>query len=171
MSVVIIHALRGDAGPTASTHNSSRLRHTRTSAQFTPFHPARTTRTHARARLTALFPGLLPWSAGTRKVKPIWILLKQEAVSGNGISWPICKSAPRSSQITTPAPHHSVFLQAGCPSCRQTDSVKALKAIIQQENCKKNCAGVSGQRRRSEGPRREGPRGRRGRGHGEQPAR
>jgi len=27
-----------------------------------------------------------------------------------------------------PAPHHSVFLQAGCPSCRPTNSVKALKA-------------------------------------------
>jgi len=29
---------------------------------------------------------------------------------------------------TTPAPHHC-FLQAGCPSCRPTNSVKALKAI------------------------------------------
>ena len=29
-----------------------------------------------------------------------------------------------------PAPHHSVFLQTGCPSCRPTISVKALKAII-----------------------------------------
>ena len=53
-------------------------------------------------------PGL-PGSAGTRKVQPIWILLKQETVSGSGISWAICKSAPRSRQITTPAPHHSVF--------------------------------------------------------------
>ena len=34
-----------------------------------------------------------------------------------------CKSAPRSRQITTPTPHHSVFLQAGCPSCRPTNSV------------------------------------------------
>jgi len=30
-------------------------------------------------------------------------------VSGSGISWAICKYAPRSRQITTPAPHHSVF--------------------------------------------------------------
>ena len=30
--------------------------------------------------------------------------------------------------ITTPVPRHSVFLQAGCPSCRPTNSVKALKA-------------------------------------------
>jgi len=32
-----------------------------------------------------------------------------ETVSGSGISWAICKSAPLSIQITTPAPHHSVF--------------------------------------------------------------
>jgi len=59
------------------------------------------------------FSGLPGW-AGSRKVKPIWILQKQETVSGSGISRTICKSAPRSRQITTPAPHHS-FLQAVCP--------------------------------------------------------
>jgi len=42
-------------------------------------------------------------------VQPIWILLKQETVSGSGISWAICKSASHSRQITMPAPHHSVF--------------------------------------------------------------
>jgi len=41
--------------------------------------------THTHICLTALFPGL-PGSASTRKVKPIWILLKQETVSGSGIS-------------------------------------------------------------------------------------
>ena len=56
----------------------------------------------------ALCPGLLEW-ASTRKVKPIWILLKQDTVTGSDISWAICKSAPRSRQITTLAPHHSVF--------------------------------------------------------------
>jgi len=54
-----------------------------------------TQQTHAHTRLTALFPGLPGW-AGTRKVKPIWILLKQETVSGSGISWAMCKSAPSS---------------------------------------------------------------------------
>ena len=53
--------------------------------------------------LTALFPGLPRWT-GTRKVKPIWISLKQETVSSSGISWTIYKSAPRSRQITTSAP-------------------------------------------------------------------
>jgi len=83
--------------------------------------------THTHTRLTALFPGPPGW-AGTRKAKSNWILLKQETVSGSGFRWAICKSAPRSRQITMPSPHHSVFLQAGCPSCRPANSVKALKA-------------------------------------------
>ena len=58
--------------------------------------------------LTVLCPGLPGW-AGTRKVKPIWISPKQETVSGSGIIWAICKSAPRSRQTMTPAPHRSVF--------------------------------------------------------------
>ena len=65
------------------------------------------THTHTH-RLTALCPGLSRW-AGTWKVKPIWILLEQETVNDTGISWAICKSAPCSRQITTPAPHRSVF--------------------------------------------------------------
>ena len=49
-------------------------------------------------------------------------------MSGSGISWVIGKSAPRSRQITTPAPN-TQFLWAGCPSCRPTNSAKALKAL------------------------------------------
>ena len=64
--------------------------------------------THTHTRLTVFCPGLPGWF-GTRKVKPIWILLKQETVSGSGISWAVCKSASRSRQITVPAPHRSVF--------------------------------------------------------------
>jgi len=56
-----------------------------------------------------------------QKGKPVWILLKQETVSSNGIS----KSAPRSRKITTPAPHYSVFLQT---KCRPTNSINARKA-------------------------------------------
>ena len=68
------------------------------------------------------FPGLPRW-AGTRKVKPIWILLKQETVSGSGISWTICKSAPNSRQITTPAPHRSVFYRPDAlPAAQPTAS-------------------------------------------------
>jgi len=46
----------------------------------------------------------------------------------SGISWAICKSAPRYRQTTMPAPPPLSFLQAGCPSCCPTNSVKALKA-------------------------------------------
>jgi len=66
------------------------------------------THTHTHAHLTALCPGLPGW-AGTKKVKPIWILLEQETVSGSGISWDIRKTATRSRQITMPAPPCSVF--------------------------------------------------------------
>ena len=80
--------------------------------------------THTHTRLTALFPGLPGW-AGTRKVKPVWILLKQETVSGSGsgISWAICKSASRSRQITMPVPHHSVFYRPDAlPAAQPTAS-------------------------------------------------
>ena len=78
--------------------------------------------THTHTRLAALFPGLPRW-AGTRKVKPIWILLKPETVSGHDISWAIRKSASRSRQITTPAPHHSVFYRPDAlPAAQPTAS-------------------------------------------------
>ena len=76
----------------------------------------------------ALLPGLPRW-AGTIKVKPSWILLKQEIVSGSGISWAICKSAPGPRQITTPASHHSVFT-GRMPFLPTINSVKALKAPL-----------------------------------------
>ena len=68
--------------------------------------------------------------SGTRRVS--WYqkgkinldLLEQETVSGSGICWAICKSAPHPRLITMPAFHHS--LQAGRPSCQLTNSIKAL---------------------------------------------
>jgi len=58
-----------------------------------------------------------------QKGKPIWILLKQETVSGSGISWATCKSAPRSRQITMPASHHAVFYRPDAlPAAQPTAS-------------------------------------------------
>jgi len=52
-------------------------------------------------------------------------LLKQETVSGSGISWAICKSAPRSRQITTPAPHRSVVYRPNAlPAAQQCQSTE-----------------------------------------------
>ena len=104
------------------------LKHAHTTFINGRFHGLLDSPVDTHIRITAFCPGPPGW-ASTRKVKPIWILQKQETVSGSGISWAICKSAPRSRQITMPAPHHSVFLQARCPSCHPTNSVKALKAV------------------------------------------
>ena len=52
-------------------------------------------------------------------------------MSGSGITWAICKSAPRSRQITTPAPHHSVLYG---PSLPPTNSVNALKVDMCSRN-------------------------------------
>jgi len=87
------------------------------------------THTHTHTRLTAFFPGL-PRSASTRKVKPIWILLKQETVSGSGISWAICKSVSRSRQITTPAPHCSVFYRPDAIPATQPTASKHWRHIV-----------------------------------------
>ena len=109
------------------THTHTHINHkeTRTrqriqahNVKITPYPPI-------HAHLTALFQGKPEW-AGTRIVKVTWILLKQETVSGSGISWAICKSAPRSRQITTPAPHHSVFYRPDA-----LPAVKALKAMTE----------------------------------------
>ena len=89
---------------------------------------------HTYTRLTAHCPGLPGW-ANTGKVKPIWILLKQETVSGSGISWAVCKSAPRSRQITMPAPHHSVFLQTGSLLAAQPTASKHWRQCIVVQYC------------------------------------
>ena len=83
--------------------------------------------------LTAPFPGLPGW-AGKRKVNPIWILLKQEIVSGSGISWAICKSAHRSRQITTPAPHHSVFYRPDALPAAQPTASKHWRPTMYKHN-------------------------------------
>ena len=77
--------------------------------------------THTHIHLMALCPGLPGW-ASTRKVKPIWILLEQETVSGSGTRWAICKSAPRTRQTTMPAPYRTVFYRPPNQQCQSTES-------------------------------------------------
>jgi len=48
-------------------------------------------------------------------------------VSGGGISWAICKSAPRSRQITTPASHHSFFTDRMPNQQRQSTEGKIMQ--------------------------------------------
>jgi len=56
--------------------------------------------THTHTRLTALCLGLPGW-AGTRKIKPIWILLKQETVSGS-VHMQVCTSLQTDNHASTP---------------------------------------------------------------------
>jgi len=51
-------------------------------------------------------------------------------VSGSGISWAVCKSAPRSRQITTPAPHHSLCHTKR--ELRRSDTAPELEQTAQQ---------------------------------------
>jgi len=70
---------------------------------------------HSNTRLMAWdYPG----EPVPEKQKPIWILLKQETMSGSGISW----TAPQTYNHARTPPLS--FLQA-------TNSVKALKALTQ----------------------------------------
>ena len=52
-------------------------------------------------------------------------------MSGSGISWAVCKSAPRSRQITTPAPHCSVFMgrMPFLPPNQQCQSTEGKKIV------------------------------------------
>jgi len=61
------------------------------------------------------------------KVKPIWILLKQQTVSGSGISWAICMSAPRSRQITMIASHQFFYKPDAIPVARPTVSTQSTE--------------------------------------------
>ena len=94
------------------------------------------TRTHTEPFYcsSGICPGPPGW-AGTRKVKPgrlkpIWIYWSKQ-------QWVAVASAGLYASLhLIPDNHANIpplsFLQAGCPSCRPTNSVKALKT----ENCK-----------------------------------
>ena len=100
---------------------------TERSAPLHTTHLTACTHTHARAHT---FNGPL---SGTTQVswyqkgKTIWILLKQETVSGSGIRWAICVCTSLQTDNHASTPPLS-FLQTGCPSCHPTNSLKALKA-------------------------------------------
>jgi len=74
----------------------------------------------------------------TRKVKTNLDLLEQKIVSGSGICWAICKSAPHPRQ---PRQHPTTqFFTGWMPFCRPTNSVKALKATALKATMKHNAA-------------------------------
>ena len=106
---------------------------------LTPNQQCQSTHTHrhTHTRLMALFPGL-PKSAGTRKVKP-----KLDFTEARDSEWQwhqlghmqVCTLLQTDNHTNTPP---LSFLQAGCPSCRPTNSVKALKAKQMSHICTNN---------------------------------
>jgi len=89
------------------------------------------TRTHTHNHFTALLeyvrdhPVSRYQKGKTRKVKTNLHLMEQEIVSGSGIYWASLHLIPDNHANIPPLS----FLQAGCPSCRQTNRIKALKAF------------------------------------------
>ena len=59
-------------------------------------------------------------------------------MSGSGISWAVCKSAPRSSQITMPAPHHSVFYRPDALPAAQPTASKHWRQCYRERKCAEN---------------------------------
>jgi len=78
---------------------------------------------HHHNRFTALFPGP-PGLAGARR-ELLDFMVQGKINRGRHTDHP----ADTPSGLTSAHLHHPpIFLQAGCPSCRPTNSVKALKA-------------------------------------------
>jgi len=71
------------------------------------------THTHTYTHTTVLRPSWIlsgtTWVSRHQKGKTNLDLLEQEIVSGSGINWAVCKSAPWPRHITMPASHHSDF--------------------------------------------------------------
>jgi len=122
-----------DAGARDATRRRRRVARDRASATYSRRRAPQlrlASRVHSRHVhiYTHTHPFNGPLSMTTRvsryqKGKPIRILLKQETVSGSGIRWAICKSASRSRQTTTPAPHHSAFYRPDAlPAAQPTAS-------------------------------------------------
>jgi len=77
-------------------------------------------------RFTALFPGP-PGSVGARR-ELLDFMVQGKINRGRHTDHPAGRHFIRTNQCPPPPSPH--FLQAGCPSCHPTNSVKALKASM-----------------------------------------
>jgi len=69
------------------------------------------------------------------KTKTNLDFLKQETVSGSGVSGAICKSATRPRQITMPASHHSVFFTGHAHPTTQPTASSTEGTYIHMKIC------------------------------------
>jgi len=104
---------------------------TRHCSQYTRTDARTHAHTHPHTQMFNSLFSMTTWVGGYQKDKPFWILLKQETMEWQ---WHqlnhmqiICTSLQTDNHASAPSLH--TFLQAGCPSWRPTNSVKAWKAI------------------------------------------
>jgi len=90
--------------------------------------------THTHIRFTALFLGPPGWASARREL--LYFMVQGKINRGRHTDHPAGCHSSRTNQCPPPPSPH--FLQAGCPSCPPTNSVKALKAskIYTQEQVK-----------------------------------
>jgi len=74
-------------------------------------------------RFTAHFPGPHGWNGARRELMDF--MVQGKINRGRHTDHPAGRHSIRTNQSTSPPNSH--FLQEGCPSCRPTNSVKALK--------------------------------------------
>jgi len=79
---------------------------------------------HHHNRFMAVFPGPPGWS-GTRR-ELLEFMVQGKINRGRHTDHPAGRHSARTNQCPPPPSPH--FLQVGCPSCRPTNSVKALNA-------------------------------------------
>ena len=60
-------------------------------------------------------------------------------MSGSGISWAVCKSAPCCRQMTMPAPHHSVFFRPDALPVAQPTASKHWRQKYKIYKVQQNC--------------------------------
>ena len=88
--------------------------------------------THTHNRFTALFPGPPGWASARREL--LDFMVQGKINGGRHTDHPAGRHSIPTKQLPPPPSPH-IFLQAGCPSCRPTNSVKALKAMADVINC------------------------------------
>jgi len=87
---------------------------------------------HHHNRFTALFPGPPGWAGARREL--LDFMVQGKINRGRHTDHPTGRHSIRTNQCPPP-PSSPYFLQAVCPSCHPTNSVKALKA----NDCTKCC--------------------------------
>jgi len=87
---------------------------------------AQNTYTHTYNRFTALFPGPLGWASARREL--LDFMVQGKVNRGRHIDHPAGRHSIRTNQCSPPPSSPYFLQQAKCPSCRPTNSVRALKA-------------------------------------------